>query len=71
MAVPNTFLESATKRGNSTIFERFTDDDIFLEIMTEQGLNEDDVRNEMLKQTMIVSSVRLVLKNNGGETHIS
>ena len=37
-------LESAIKKGYSTIFERYQDDDTFRERVTEKGLNKNDIR---------------------------
>ena len=39
--------------------------------LTEQGLNEDDIRGRNEEETFVVSTIRTLLKKNGGKTLIS
>ena len=39
--------------------------------LTEQGLNEDDIRRRNEEETLVVSTIRTLLIKNGGKTLVS
>ena len=66
MAKPRT-LRNVAKKGFSTILERCKDDDTYRARMTEQGLNDDDIRRRVEKKHRLIVYANAIEKQWWGK----